>query len=348
MIKNLLTVVAVTSTLMISAQTGKMAKEKTINLVMPAQNTAAANKIAMPVCDTISVLTGTGLTLSTASSDTATPGCSPEAGYVVGTNCYGDLEKTAYFAANSYSALVAPQVSGVIVGFYKSGTEGTGGVATNTIGVKIYVNSTFAAGPGTGAALGTAALTMSNVLASFVGTAQVGLATFNFAAPITVPATNGFWASVVLPNQNTTDTAVVLQEATATASVSGNNSWEKWNDNTWHNMNTAWQGGFYRMFVLPIMNCSGVTGINANTELDNSVKVLPNPSTGLVNVVSTLSNESTITVTDAVGRTITSKVHNPALGYVTTLDLSAQSNGVYFVTISNGSAKSVKRLILNK
>lgn len=347
MIKNLLTVIAVSSAVVLTAQTGRIAKEKNISSGIPVQN-ATANKVAMPICDTISILTGQNLGISSAGSDTATPGCSPEAGYVVGSNCYDDLEKAAFFPVATYSTLITPQVSGVIVGFFKSGTDGTGGVGTNTVGLKLYSNGAFAAGPGAGAALGTASLTIANLLSTFVGTAQIGLATFNFATPITVPATNGFWASVVLPNQNATDTAVIWQEATATASVSGNNSWERWNNNTWHNMNVAWSGGFYRMLVLPIMNCSSITGIKANSELDNAIKVLPNPSTGLVNIISTSPIETTITVTDAIGRNILSKTHNPSVASMATLDLSNQTNGIYFITISNGSAKTVKRLIINK
>ena len=167
MIKNLLTIIAVTSTMVVSAQTGRIATTPVINLNVSTSNSNDVNKSVLPLCDTLSNITSTALTLSSAASDTSTPGCSPKAGYVCGTNCYGDIEKAAYFASSTYSTLTNPQVVGAFVAFFKSGTAGTGGVATNTVGVKIYANGAFASGPGTGASLGTASLPMSTVVAGF-------------------------------------------------------------------------------------------------------------------------------------------------------------------------------------
>ena len=113
-------------------------------------------------------------------------------------------------------------------------------------------------------------------------------------------------------------------------------------------MNTAWGGGFYRMVILPIINCSGTVGLK-NTSVDDSfVQVMPNPTEGILNVLSTLNAASTIRVTDALGREVMVKNHNPVLGPQMELDLSNQSNGVYFITISNASYKTVKRIVLNK
>lgn len=345
MIKNLLTIIAVTSTMVVSAQTGRIAKTRSIQA--NAATSSIALKSALPLCDTLSILTGTGITLSVAGSDTATPGCSPKAGWVCGTNCYGDTEKAAWFASTTYSTLSGPQVVGAIVGFYKDGPEGTGGVGTNTVGVKIYVNSGFTAGPGAAAALGTASLPLSTIIAGFSSTVDVSYVPFTFPSAINVStlATSGFWASLVLPNQNATDTAVVVQQSGATV----NNSWEKWNTNSWNNMNTAWGGGFYRMAIFPIINCAGGTvGLKNNSTNDNLVYVMPNPTEGMLNVLSTLNDASTVRVTDALGREIMVKNHNPALGPQMELDLSNQSNGVYFITISNASYKTVKRVVLNK
>jgi hypothetical protein len=77
---------------------------------------------------------------------------------------------------------------------------------------------------------------------------------------------------------------------------------------------------------------------------------MPNPSTGLVNVSVALANSQdlTLTVTNALGQVIVNNNYNSVLTEVISLDLTNQSNGVYFVTVSNGKDKMVQRLILNK
>ncbi len=345
MIKNLLTIIAVTSSLIISAQTGRIAKAPFIEL--NASTNSNALKSSLPLCDTLSNITSTALTLSTAGSDTATPGCSPKAGYVCGSNCYADKEKAAYFTSSTYSTLTGPQVVGAIVGFFKDSTAGTGGVGTNTVGVKIYANGAFSAGPGAGAALGTASLPLSTIVSGFSASVNLSYVAFSFPTAINVPTatTSGFWASLVLPNQNATDTAVVVQQA----SVTVNNSWEKWSNNSWNNMNVAWGGGFYRMAIFPIINCSGGSvGIKNNSANDNLVYVMPNPTEGMLNILSTLNEVSTIRVTDALGKEVLVKTHNPAFGPQMELNLTNESNGIYFISISTANYKTVKRIVLNK
>ena len=77
---------------------------------------------------------------------------------------------------------------------------------------------------------------------------------------------------------------------------------------------------------------------------------MPNPSTGLVNVSVALANSQdlTLTVTNALGQVIVNNNYNSVLTEVISLDLTNQSKGVYFVTVSNGKDKMVQRLILNK
>jgi hypothetical protein len=116
--------------------------------------------------DTITNVLNTGtLSVSAAGSDTATPGCSPKAGYVMGSNCYDDKEKAEFFPTSLYSSITSPQIKSVIVLFYKNGTRGTGGNSATAVNMKLY-NGTMASGPtGTAAPFGQVNATIGNITA---------------------------------------------------------------------------------------------------------------------------------------------------------------------------------------
>ncbi len=346
MIKKLLTVASVALTVAASAQVGGR-----INNVINIKQVSEISKSitykatsSMPVgCDTITTAQNTSLTLNTAGSDTSTPGCSPKAGFVYGTNCYEDKEKANFFPTATYSAIAQPSVSGVIVSFFKNLTRGTGGAGTTTVGMSLY-NGTQAGGPTTSISQTTA--TMAQILAAQVGTNTVINYNFTFASPVSIPA-NGFLASVVIPSVGATgDTAVIYNSPSSTS----NFSWERWNDNSWHSISSAWSTNG-NIAVYPII-CGNlvITGISKNLGLSKDVKIMPNPSAGLVNVAITLPNSQdlSLTVTNALGQVIVNNKYNSVMTEMVNLDLTNQSNGVYFVTVSNGSDKMVQRLIINK
>lgn len=305
----------------------------------------------------ISSTTGT-LLVGTAGSDTTTPGCSPKAGYIMGTNCYGDKEKAEYFSTSLYSTITSPQIKSVIVIFYKDGTKGTGGNAATAVNLKLY-NGTMASGPtGTATPFGQVSANIGNILAvtatnsvNYVGQQPIVYTNpilrpyrYVLASPVNAPATNGFFASVTIPAAP--DTAVIMDDG----SVATGTNWEYWSDNTWHNLATAWTGYNASIAILPEMQC-GITGVsNNNSILNNNISLHPNPSNGLVNIIATLPNSQTleITVNNSLGQLISSSKHTGVTSNVFSLDLNDYSNGVYFVTINNGQEKIVKRLILSK
>ncbi|MDP1801243.1 MAG: T9SS type A sorting domain-containing protein [Bacteroidota bacterium] len=314
---------------------------------------------AVLCADTITNVSPTGtLLVGAAGSDTATPGCSPKAGYIMGSNCYDDFEKAEYFPISKYSSISSPQIKSVIVIFYKDGTKGTGGSSTAPVNLKLY-NGTMAGGPtGTTTPFGQVNATMANILAvtatnsvSYVGQQPIVYTNpilrpyrYIFASPVNAPATNGFFASVKVPTA-AGDTAVIMDDASVTTGT----NWELWNDNTWHSISIAWGGYDASMAILPEMQC-GVTGINKNSVLDANVSLHPNPSNGLVNIIATLPNAQNldITVHNSLGQLVSSTKHTGVTSNVFSMDLSSYANGVYIVTINNGEEKIVKRLILSK
>lgn len=310
--------------------------------------------------DTITNVTSTGTLLpSTAGTDTTVPGCSPKAGYVFGSNCYDDMEKAEFFSPSLYSSIASPQIKSVIVIFYKDGTKGTGGNSSTPVNLKIYSGNMTTGPTATTTPLGTVNANIGNILAvtatnsaNYVGNSSIVYTNpilrpykYTFSSPINAPTTNGFFASVTTPTA-AGDTAVIMDDQNVTAGT----NWEMWNDNTWHNVSPTWGGLDASMAILPVIQCATVTAISKNSVLDANISLHPNPSNGLVNVIATLPNSQNleITVSNALGQAISVSKHSEVTNNVFTIDLNNYSNGVYFVTFSNGQEKIVKRVILNK
>lgn len=346
MIKQLLSVLAVTSVVTVSAQNSGRIVGSTINFQNEPEYTKSITyKTAALGCDTISTAQNASLQINTAASDTSVPGCSPKAGYVFGTNCYGDLQKANYFPTSTYSSVTSPSIAGVLVGFYRDVAmgKGTQGAGTTTVGMNIY-NATSGTGGGpAGAAISSTAATMTQITAG-TGTTVVTYYTFTLSAPVS-PGANGFYASVVVPN-TAGDTAVVLNSPSSTIDF----GYEQWGDNSWHSISSAWGASLKaNLSIYPIVCGNIITGVSKST-LEKNVSMLPNPSTGLVNILLTFgqSENVSVTVTNALGQQIFSNKYEGISSFVAPIDLSSNANGIYFVTVSTGKEKMVQRLIINK
>lgn len=330
-------------------------------------NNSNSKVISITACaaickDTITNVQSTAtLNLATAGSDTATPGCSPKAGYILGSNCYQDLEKAEYFTQSMYASITAPKITDVIVLFYKDGTRGTGGNASTPVSCKLY-NGTMASGPtGTTAPIAISASNLGAIVAttattsvSYCGDPSIVFTNpiirpfkFSFPTGPNAPATNGFFASVTCPTA-AGDTVVILSDNTLAVGT----NWELWSggcgSNCWKNLSTAWGGFDASMAILPIISCS-VTGI-AESEFAANINLMPNPTTGVFNVVTTLPNVKDVhlTVTNAIGQQITEADLKSVQNGVFTVDLSAYNNGVYFITLQSNGEKVVKRVVVSK
>ena len=334
-------IVIATSLTAFSQVNGRIAKSgKSLNTQVSANQPSINSSLAIS-CTSLTTLTSPSISIGSASSDTTVPGCSPNAGYVYGSNCYGDKEKANFFAASSYSLYTGANITGVVVGFFQSGTEGTGGAPTKTVGMTVYNGTNATTMPGT--AIGSTVATLSSIAAAHTGTSSVFYYTFNFAAPLTAPTSGGFYASLVVPT-TAGDTAVVANQTSATVNL----AWEKWSNDSWNSIATAW-GTNGNLLMLPIL-CGTYTSISENFGLSNNVKILPNPTSGLVNVVFTLANEENVvvSVSNTLGQVVSTSKFDGIANKLVSLDIANQPNGVYFVTISNGKDKMVQRLVLNK
>ena len=95
---------------------------------------------------------------------------------------------------------------------------------------------------------------------------------------------------------------------------------------------------------------NATTGINANFLNAIDISVSPNPSSGLLNISLALENKEnvTIVVSNALGQVVSYSKYNSISNDIVSLDLSNQNEGVYFIIVSNGKYKIVKKVVLNK
>src|ERR1035437_1773878 len=103
------------------------------------------------------------------------------------------------------------------------------------------------------------------------------------------------------------------------------------------------------VFVAKIIDNENTAAINNLAVSDNALSVYPNPS----NTIFTISYKSTnasnlnFTITDANGKLIYSDNQKQFSGqYLTTIDLSGQAKGVYFIEMICGKQQESKKIVL--
>ena len=117
------------------------------------------------------------------------------------------------------------------------------------------------------------------------------------------------------------------------------------------NANTGWAGAFQSSGNGGMYKyVSSSTDIKVMSDLSNKINAFPNPTNGLLNVAVALQNKEnlSISVSNALGQVIMSNNYSSISNETLQLNLSNQNNGIYFVTVSNGTEKTIKRVVLNK
>ncbi|MCU0359948.1 MAG: M43 family zinc metalloprotease [Bacteroidia bacterium] len=288
-------------------------------------------------------------------SETFCPQGSGKAGYIAGTNCWGDLEKAEFISATKYSGASNPVVTGVIVLFFQYGNFGTDG--SSNVSMNIYSGSNANTQPGS--LLGSTSVNLANIAAttntagvSYCGNPALAFSLplimpfkFNFATPVPVPTNGGFFASVGIPNV-TGDTVAILDKLTATS----NTAWEKWSDNSWNSMKVAWGNSRnFNLAILPVIEC-GTVGLKETINRLNDVTLFPNPGSGKVSLLSdkVLNNELRVTVYDLYGKQINAMLQTDAGKLLYQIDLSKEQAGVYFIEVESAEGKKAFKYILQK
>lgn len=97
------------------------------------------------------------------------------------------------------------------------------------------------------------------------------------------------------------------------------------------------------------INISQVTGIADNSK-GEYLSVYPNPSTGIINVDAQFAKSQAlnVTVTDMLGNVVYTNSYAANAAQKLTIDLTNQSNGIYFVKFENGNGSDVKKINILK
>jgi len=85
---------------------------------------------------------------------------------------------------------------------------------------------------------------------------------------------------------------------------------------------------------------AGTLDIDENTL--EGVSVYPNPSEGIINVTNTNNNDNTIVVLDVTGKV----VYQGSVNSTTSIDLSSNGSGIYFVEVSNENGSIVEKVVI--
>jgi hypothetical protein len=135
------------------------------------------------------------------------------------------------------------------------------------------------------------------------------------------------WTPAAGLNQTTGSSVVANPTVTSVYVVSGYNP-------TTNNCKTS------TSLTVTVNNCAGIDNISNNA----NISVYPNPSTGLINISMPVVNEATtLYITDMIGKEVFKSSLKDAN---VSIDLSNLQKGLYMVTITNGQAKQIQKLII--
>ncbi len=253
-------------------------------------------------------------------------------GFVTGNNGYDDMEKAEKSYLTGYTGVI--KVTNVLADMYTNTTASTG-----TTEMKIYGVNPVTKGPRTSSVLGT-----SNTVAinTFVAGA---LTNYTFATPVTVDT--AFFTSFV-PTYAAGDTAAVYQSKEGCWS-NDSLAWEKWSDNTWHSMYTAWGSFKMDLAIFPVIS----TGTGLDEYFINGIKLeqnQPNPASATTLIQYEVKNNSNVSlqVFDITGRIVLTMDEGNQLAGLHTIVIDANKlqSGTYFYSLKAGEKRLTKKMVI--
>jgi hypothetical protein len=309
--------------------------------------------------DTLTTIKNTDtLNLYNAPNSAITIGCQTGfAGFLTGTNCYKDKEFAQFFPPSSYTAVPSPQVNSAIVLFADKGTSNGSNNSNILINCRVY-GGNVTSGPGN--QIGSSSLSLSAISSApsstsiaYVGNPNLvypsGIVArrFDFASPVIVNASTGFYVSVDAPYYSTGDSIRIYSSQKVGVSLDSN-AWFLQFSNNWRTFRT-FRNSKIQLGIIPIITCSPLVGIEESaSDFSANIHLMPNPGSGLFNLVFSLpkTEQVTMRITNAVGQEITKGTWPAISSGAYQIDLSNEPDGIYFVELSSGQNKVVKKLIL--
>jgi len=243
-------------------------------------------------------------------------------GYLAGSNGYGDAKKANFYP---HSLTTNNNVEGVLFYFGRA-TSGT----NPNISFEIYDGST-----GTpGSVLTSVSKPLSEIadaVANNGGEYYVDFGGFS--------VTSDFFVSFSCDlNMANGDTIAIITNTDG--DVGPNVGWEQWSDGVWYAYSdaNAWELSISNA-MFPIL-CPDATAVN--TINSNSVKIFPNPTTGVLNITG-IDSFNQLQILDING-----KVVKTTTNYTNSVNVSNLTKGNYIIRIVTDNSVITKRFTLIK
>ncbi|MDY0103347.1 MAG: T9SS type A sorting domain-containing protein [Lentimicrobium sp.] len=250
----------------------------------------------------------------------------PEAGYVTGNNSYNDLVKAEYYDSLEFGSAITGFIADFAIAKSMSNSN-----ADITFG--IWDNTGTDGQPGTMVA--SAAKSLNSIIADAV---NQSISTVMLSEPYTPE--NAFYIGIVLP-QTPGDTVALWCREHEDA-YSGT-AWEKWDDNTWHAFSDVNNWEINTSMILHPIVCKTI-GISEVS--DPQASIVPNPTNGIVNVMTWKNNtEINLEIYAFNGARVYAKAYP---GSVTNfnIDLGFLPKGVYVVRLFDEKRQHSQKVIL--
>lgn len=285
-------------------------------------------------------------------------------GYLAGTNCHKDKEFAQFYPSSMYTTVNNPQVNSVIVLFDSRGTKATASTSSTPITCRLYggdaVNgpqSQFGTATASlGAIVNTANTTRTNTI-KYCGSPTYTFTSnriipfkFDFTTPVPVtPGTAGFFAAVETPYLSPSDSINIFTN-TKTNTSTDSSSWVLVNlVNNWRTMR-YFRNAKVQLAILPQISCRPWVGIEESSAFASNVNVMPNPNNGVFSLVFTMPVETKLTVRihNAIGQQISQDELENVTNNVVDIDLNGRPDGIYFVEVTSGLERTVKKVVITK
>lgn len=272
---------------------------------------------------------------------TATLYESPGSGYASGNNQYGDKAKAQVFIIDSTFILHE-----VLVWFGVK--DANSGNSNSKISVKLHNLD----GPGT-----TSVSDINDAPGSVINATDVLVSDISISEFTVVPYNNlilygRFVVGLHFDQLAAGDTIGMYTTLNGDAYVSGH-SWEKWSDNTWHTIESAW-GLNVDFAIWPVIDASS-SGIESERFFDG-IKMeqnSPNPAKGVTVVQFELekyTEELSFEIYDATGRKV-KEIRRDDLNsgkHQLIINVADLSSGNYYYSIKTDTGRLTKKMLIAK
>lgn len=244
-------------------------------------------------------------------------------GYVAGTNTFGEVSKAQRFANYAPNT----HVTGGFVYVANATASGGGAIA------RFHIWNEVAGQPGT--SLGSLDVPMTN-LATIVGGAPTIIQVF-FNGAVNVGG-NPFYFGVEMVNFVAGDTIAIITNTAGDGSAAIN-SWEQWNDFTWHTISDSWNlpndpNDFIDLFMSPFVTVSPVTAVLTPLSGLSGCVGTPLDFTGASSVNATSYEWSITAGTPATGTAVTFSTTAAVGSHTLFLETEGVCGGYSFTSVS--------------